>query len=166
MTATYDSIATTTLGSTTTNITFSSIPGTYTDLRVVVVGVPTAGENPRIRYNSSTGPYAYVRATSTGSAFTSIYESGRNSLGLANDAFTPSTTLPVFSAINIFSYAGNRRKAALISTSEDYNGSGIVEVRVGTWENTAAITSVNLFYLSGGSWNIGTTATLYGIKAE
>jgi len=163
--ATYEPIATTTLVSTTTNITFSSIPASYTDLRVIVVGVPTAGENPRIRYNSSTGPYTYVRMTGTGTAATTIYENGRNSLGLANDAFTPSTTLPLFSAIDIFSYAGNRYKTALIFTAEDYNGSGIVEMRVGTWEDTTAITSVNLFYLSGGSWSIGTIATIYGIAA-
>jgi hypothetical protein len=165
MPLTYEPIATTTLVSTSTSILFSSIPNTYTDLRVVVRGIPTAGENPRIRYNASGGPYGYVRLTGNGTTITSFFEINRNSLGLANDGATPSTTLPLFSSIDVFSYAGNKYKTAQISTSQDANGSGLVERRVGVWENTAAITSVTLFFLSGGSWNIGTTATIYGIKA-
>jgi hypothetical protein len=165
MPATYEPIATTTLSSTTTNITFSSIPNTYTDLRVSVVGIPTVGEFPRLRFNSSTSNYAYQRLTGNGTAVSSLSETGRNSIGFANDAATPSTTNPIFTVIDIFSYAGSTNKYALLSTSQDANGSGLVEARFGVWFDTTAITSVNLFFLTAASWAIGTTATLYGIKA-
>jgi len=46
----------------------------------------------------------------------------------------------------------------------DQNGSGVVANIVGLWRNTAAITSINLSTLSAYNFNIGTTATLYGIK--
>ena len=58
MPATYEPIATTTLGSAATNITFSSIPATYTDLRLVLVArsdrainsiVPVWPANARVR---------------------------------------------------------------------------------------------------------------------
>jgi hypothetical protein len=50
--ATYEPIATTTLGTATSSFTFSSIPATYTDLRLVIGWV--SGTNPRIRFNSDT----------------------------------------------------------------------------------------------------------------
>jgi hypothetical protein len=40
---TYEAIATQTLGSAAASVTFSSIPGTYTDLVLVVAGTLTTG---------------------------------------------------------------------------------------------------------------------------
>ena len=53
MPTTYEPIATTTLGSAAASITFSSIPATYTDLRVVFNGTVTeVGETLYYRFNS------------------------------------------------------------------------------------------------------------------
>ena len=53
MATTYEPIATNTLGSAAANITFSSIPATYTDLRVVVVALTTNNNwNIELRLNS------------------------------------------------------------------------------------------------------------------
>ena len=56
MTATYDCIATTTLGSDQASVTFSAISGNYTDLVIVGNGALTAGAGTLfIRFNSDTG---------------------------------------------------------------------------------------------------------------
>lgn len=56
MTATYESIETTTLGSAAANITFSSIPSTYTDLVVVyTLKAETASADIYMRFNSDSG---------------------------------------------------------------------------------------------------------------
>ena len=46
MATTYEPIATTTLGSAAASITFSSIAGTYTDLRLVLSLIPATGTRP------------------------------------------------------------------------------------------------------------------------
>jgi hypothetical protein len=76
---------------------------------------------------------------------------------------TLQTTIPIFQAFDIFSYAGSTYKTVLMDLCRDLNGSGQVSRMVGTWRSTSAITSVGL-YLSTGNFEIGTTATLYGIK--
>jgi hypothetical protein len=49
MPATYEPIATTTLGGAAATITFSSISSAYTDLRIVLVGTTTASVVPALR---------------------------------------------------------------------------------------------------------------------
>jgi len=55
MPKTYEPIATTTLGSNQTTITFSSIPSTYTDLVIVSNMGTTTASYPFIRFNGDTG---------------------------------------------------------------------------------------------------------------
>ena len=55
MPATYEPIATTTLGSAAASITFSSIAGTYTDLRLVMVGTTSASDWAFVRFNGTDG---------------------------------------------------------------------------------------------------------------
>ena len=65
--------------------------------------------------------------------------------------------------LDIFSYTGSTNKTVLVTNSVDQNGSGQVGRVVGLWRNTAAITTITLSDSS--NFAIGTTATLYGIKA-
>jgi hypothetical protein len=163
MPATYEPIATTTLGSATSTITFSSIPATYTDLRLVFVFSGNASVNPRFRFNGDTGSnYSQTalmgdgssaqstRGTSQTLIYTTIYN------GLASG-------VPGLCTIDVFSYTGSTFKTALLTGSTDSNGSGQVERDVALWRSTSAITQIDL--ISGSStFNVGTTATLYGIK--
>ena len=77
MPSTYEPIATTTLGSTAATITFSSIPATYTDLRIALVGSLSGGGNyGNLRFNSDSGSnYSVTILRGNGSAASSARQS-------------------------------------------------------------------------------------------
>lgn len=166
MPATYEPIATTTLSSAATSITFSSIPNTYTDLRIVlVVTGSSAASNVRVRYNSDTGSnYSSTWIRGNGTAAASSRRTGGSSLYFTETTAT-STTIPSFFTLDIFSYASSTYKTSLSTSSQDYNGSGTTETAVGLWSSTSAIDTILISTLTAATFSIGTTATLYGIKA-
>ena len=163
-TSTEVAIATQTLSSAASSITFSSIPATYTDLRVVVTQLSASGGVPSIlRYNSDTATnYSYTDLYGSGTAAGTQRVTSSTRIAI-NDWETVSTTVPSLAIINIFSYAGSTFKTCLINTSTDKNGSGYIENRVGLWRSTSAITTIGIISDNINNFAIGTTATLYGI---
>lgn len=171
MTATYDSIATTTLGSAATNITFNSIPATYTDLVVTFVGTGSATGNEilTVRFNGDTGTNYSATILSgydPGAGPISNRETNQTRGWFGNYWVGASTTSPMFFRMNVFSYAGSTNKTVLSETSNDKNGSGEVNRSVGLWRSTSAINSITLICAGTASFGAGSTATLYGIKSE
>ena len=161
MPATYEKIASTTLGSAATTITFSSIPATYTDLRVVWVGTTSSAADITLRYNNdSASNYSQTYLDGTGTSAISGRLTSQTSIYLFPNGGT-STTIPSLYAFDVFSYAGSTYKTMLQESSGDKNGSGGVDRSVGLWRSTSAITRIDL--LSNFNMSIGTTATLYGI---
>lgn len=165
MPTTYEPIATTTVGSNGQQITFSSIPSTYTDLRVVLCGtVVNNTATPRMQVNNDTGAnYANTYIDGNGTATSSATISSDTRFIIGNNTTGSSSTIPFLITVDIFSYAGSSQKTAISSASDDWNGSGGVNRNVGLWTNTAVISTVYAF--ASGGFKIGTTATLYGIKA-
>jgi hypothetical protein len=164
MPATYEPIATTTLGSTSGSITFSSIPSTYTDLRIVLVGTSITGGTAFMYFNSDVGePYNYSTTQLWGDGSTTQPQrySNRGSGFVGRASF--SDTIPQMLTVDIFNYAGSSHKTYLATSAQDTNGAGEVSRSVTLWRSTAAITS--LTFTISGTFKIGTTATLYGIKA-
>jgi hypothetical protein len=163
-TSTEIAIATTTLGSATGSISFTSIPATYTDLKVVFTGTDndSAGYSLRLNYNSDTGNnYSFTRLNGDGSSPSS---SSNDTIDYIFCGSLPSTNIPMFCEIDVFSYKGSNFKTALITSTTDRNGvGGYINKNVGLWRSTSAITSVQLALFSPGAFKIGTTATLYGI---
>lgn len=164
MAATYEPIATTTLGSAASSITFSSIPGTYTDLRLVVVssGFASASTGAAIGlvFNSDTGSLgSTTRLYGDGSTVTSTRATANNAS--CRLLIHTSTSNPSLFTWDVFSYAGSTNKTSLGTASTDYNGSGLASTAVGLWRNTSAITAVEIRPTI--SFNSGTVATLYGI---
>jgi len=164
MPITYEPIATTTLGSAAASITFSTIPATYTDLKIVLVGIYTdAGEQLSMQFNGiTTTTYSRTYLSGNGTTATSGRNSTANRIYISPGAGTTNANDRSLTNIDIFSYAGSTNKTCLISDSQDNNGSGWQANFVGLWRNTAAITSVRLF--PANTFATGTTATLYGIK--
>ena len=166
MAITYEAIATTTLGSAASVITFSSIPSTYTDLRVIwTVRASTTSVFPYVTYNNDTATnYSWTRLYGDGASAASQRNTSRSyiapqwltGISDATDQFNLLT-------LDVFSYAGSTFKTTLTTSQADKNGSGTVERTSALWQSTSAINRIDLT-ASSSTWAVGTTATLYGIK--
>lgn len=161
--ATYEPIATTTLGSAASSITFSSIANTWTDLRLVLTGtMVTTANSAYLRFNSDAGTnYSRTTLNGNGTSASSNRATSQAQMYVTFDDI--STTNPTLITIDIFSYAGSTNKTCLAVHNNDNNGSGVVNYQVGLWRSTSAITTVAI--TGNSNFAIGTTATIYGIKA-
>ncbi len=156
MAITYEPIATTTLGTSASSVTFSTMPGTYTDLVLVVAGTSAATNGNEMQFNGDTGNnYSFTLLYGTGSAAVS---SRNSNISFAYAGRT--NTNQSVSITQIMNYA-NTTTYKTVLTRASSNGD-IVMANVSTWRSTSAITS--LVY-AGATFNSGTVFTLYGIKA-
>jgi len=123
MPATYEPIATTTLGSAASTIDFTSIGGTYTDLRVVLIGTSANATSMTMRFNSDTGSnYSLTSVYGNGTSAASARATSASWINLNNN-IANSTTIPALFTIDVFSYSGSTNKTALITANLDFNGS-------------------------------------------
>lgn len=160
--STYTPIATTTLGSTTLNVTFSSL-GSYTDFLVVFVGTSNHTDNGSrgyIQFNGETGStnYSNTYLDWTGSSATSGRDSNANVIAfgrVGNGGLSQAN-------ISIQNYTNSTTNKTIISRQSSLSASSS-RATVGLWRNTAAITSITLS--CDGSYVAGSTFTLYGIQA-
>jgi hypothetical protein len=164
-TATYVPLATTTLGSATNIISFTSIPSSYTDLRVVLTGKDTTSAGTLQGYfnNDAASNYSYV---SLYSSIVGPYTDNNTSAGPSIDneyglqsAYSNCLIWDIFSYANSSTY-----KSSLLTNATEINAGNTVAgmlSRAFTWRSTAAITSVYL--KAPNNFAIGTTATLWGI---
>ena len=164
MPTTYEPIATQTLGSATASITFSSIPATYTDLRLVFVLKNTSADNPIVRLNSDSGTnYSRIILRGDGSAASSGRSTSTSQTILGYN-FSGASAQFTFYTLDFFSYAGSTNKTFLITASEDENGVGYSTSMVSLYRSTTAISTIALSNFSSNTFAAETTATLYGIK--
>lgn len=165
MAITYEPIATQTLASAAASITFSSIPATYTDLKMIFVGLgTTAGTGVTLTFNSDTGAnYSSVYLQGNGTDAASATNSGNAAITVASVNTTLRTANQLLLEINFFSYTGatNKTLLSLASGNNDTNG-GTLSV-VGLWRNTAVINTITIAS-SSSTFAANATATLYGIK--
>ena len=153
MPSTYTPIATQTLGSIVSSITFSSIASTYTDLIMVFEGI--ADNNVNLRFNSDTGSnYSATRIRVDGaSASSARFSNGQSMVG----SYDPGRSISIWQIMNYSNSTTNK------SALNRGGGAGTnVEAYVGLWRNTAAITSVTVLT---NNFAAGSTFTLYGVKS-
>jgi hypothetical protein len=162
MPVTYESIATTTLGSTTGTVTFSSIPGTYTDL-VLVVDSSNVNSTAFIGLviNSETGNvYSSTRLYGDGSSASSDRYTNRSSSMIIGTAYETSRGTNI---IQLMNYSNTTTNKTILNRD---NGTGLrVGAIVGLWRSTAAITNIDVVAPDSTGFTSGSTFTLYGIKA-
>ena len=163
MAKTYEPIATTTLGSAAASYTFSSIPSTYTDLRLVINGLQTGtSANPYITLNSDTGTnYSITVLSGNGTTATSSRGTSAAFIYCGITAEVRNTMI-FMSTTDLMNYSNTTTYKTVLTRAA--NASYGTDAIVGLWRNTAAITSITVD-LDAGNWNTGSTFTLYGIKA-
>lgn len=161
---TYKFIGSVTVGSGgASSMAFSSIPGTYTDLEVLVSGRTTGGGNGLdITFNSNTSNYTNSTLQGNGSTASS-YGTYNRLGGLINRAAEVANS---FGSTKIYipNYAGSNNKSySADGFSEDNSSTAYITLTGGLWSNTSAITSISLSPMDG-SFVQHSTAYLYGIS--
>jgi len=168
--STYTPIASTTLGSSQSSVTFSSL-GSYTDLVIDVTGTSAAAANVIIRFNGeNTGTnYSFIglnnRSEGAGTAVVTARTGGTSYMNINwYTAFTGDARSQ--SKIHIMNYRGSTYKSVLIRSitapgNSTFSGN---EVITGLWRNTAAITSVQIV-CDGSTFSSGSTFNVYGIAS-
>ena len=162
MAKTYEPIATYTVTTAQASYTFSSIPATYTDLVMVIAGIPsTSTVGQTIRVNGDTGSN-YSTTLINGNGTTAVSARYTSNTGWEGMNYTAALS-PIYNTItSILNYSNTTTYKTALTR---YNGSNVeVSASVNLWRNTAAITSITALIPSG-TYAAGSTFTLYGIKA-
>jgi hypothetical protein len=161
MPVTYEPIATTTLGSTQSTVTFSSISGAYTDL-VLVSSALSAGTSQTImmRFNGdSANNYSFTYVFGTGSVALSGTV-GSISFAIGGSAVATNAAVNI---VQIMNYSNSTTNKTVLGRRGQAGNYTFADVSL--WRNTAAITSISLQPENSQSFASGSTFTLYGIKA-
>lgn len=161
MASTYTPIATTTLGSNQTTVSFTSIPATYTDLILVFYANATtnAGIDFAVNFNSDTATN-YSRTYILGNGSAALSGRTTNASSYAPGGIYPDCQY----SIHIFNYANTttfKTAIARVSVSTAYAAS-----TVGLWYKTPeAINRIDITTSTASNIKSGSTFTLYGIAA-
>jgi hypothetical protein len=177
ITNSYESIATTTVGSGgQSTVTFSSIPSGFTHLQIRGILRNTAGTSSSkdlfMNFNSDTGAnYRAYKILFGDGADATAAASGTSPAALdkiANANFLDDgNTASIYGAwiCDILDYRNtNKYKVTRSLNGQDLNGSGRINFFSGLWMSTSAITSIDLTVEGGNNFKQYTQFALYGIK--
>jgi hypothetical protein len=168
MTATYEPISTQTLASIVSDVYFTSIPQTYTDLVLVISANTASNTQTGYRLNSDSGNnYSDTRLSGTGSSALSTRVNSDTFARLDWYGGADSSGRTVLIA-HFFNYTNATTRKTVLSRGDNAGGLIAGSTAVASlWRATpAAITSINILTSSGATFSVGSTFTLYGIKAE
>lgn len=157
-TNTYDVIQSYTFASAGGSITLNTLPTNYTHLRIVNVrpAVSSSAGRTALRFNGDSGAnYHYLQIGSTNTSTTS---DTADSVTYALSGYNAGSN--GMEMIDIHGYRStNFNKSIYSHLGDTYPERGWL---VSTWNNTAAITTIEVFCLSG-TFPAGTNITLYGM---
>lgn len=149
---------------------FTSIPGTYNSLKIVLLGRGSATGflDIAVRFNSDSGSnYDYKLLNSFNGSVSDQTSTSQTSGKVAIVPGSDSTAgRGGIAEIIIPMYAGTTFHKECFSNGSMNGGSSAstaaIQIRSMTWKSTAAITQID-FILPSGSWASGSRAQLYGI---
>jgi hypothetical protein len=154
-TPTYTALATVTIGTAVSSVTFSSIPATYRDLIVVFNGTVSTANDYYLTLNGDTSNYSMVRMLGTGSATSSMSASTRE-VGVA---YTTQGNI----ITQIMDYSATDKHKTTLSRS-NYPDQNLLAY-ASRWASTAAVTSVGFTIQGGHNFQTGATFSLYAIAS-
>jgi hypothetical protein len=169
MANTFVKISTVTVGSGgAASIDFTSIPQTYTDLKIVLsarTDRAAAQDGLLVKLNDSTTSFTYRNLIGDGSAASSASASTATALRATGATATASVFsngeyyLPNYTSANNKSYSTD-------NVLENNATTTTLNLYAGLWSNTSAVTSISIVSENSANFVQYTTATLYGIKSS
>jgi hypothetical protein len=170
----YVSIATTTLNSNQTTITFSSIPSTYKHLQLRILARTNRASNTQanclIEINSDSGSnyYPYHSIDGDGASATASANGSTGTNINVNRLSGSTATANIYGAIivDFLDYQNtNKYKTTRSIGGVDFNGSGAINFSSGLWMSTSAINRLDITTISGTADFIQYSSfALYGIQ--
>lgn len=159
--ATYDNLATVTLGGSAATYTFSNIPQGFTDLVLVMtIGTTASTASVFFRVNGDSGSnYSWTRLSTNGSSATSSRGSNTTSGAISQIALS-STSFDSVNIAHFMNYSNTTRNKTVITRSSNPNQG--TELITSMWRSNSAITSIDIG-VSTGSLAANSRLTLYGI---
>lgn len=167
MPATYQPIATVTVSGTPTEVEFTAIPATFTDLVIIANAQSNASgssvNSMRFRINTDTGTnYSHTELAGDGSSVSSARVSNNSYIDIGVMTQT-SATYFVTNIIQVQNYSNTTTNKTVLSR---WNAASVnLGFVVGLWRSTAAINRIVLYRDGTQTIKAGSTFTLYGIKA-
>jgi len=170
LTGSYDALATVTVPSGgASSITFSAIPQTgYSHLQIRASATNGVQDDAVVRFNGDTGNnYSWHLLVGNGSAAQAYNATGVSSMrGIC--LLSPTGSVVGGGVTDILDYTNpNKNKVIRSLTGMDNNsGSTVAQIQFwsGSWYNTSAINTINIFPLGGTAFSQNSTFSLYGIK--
>lgn len=166
MANTYKKIETVTVGSGgAASIAFTSIPQTYTDLKILLSTRSNAANIPdyyMVSFNGSTSNFTQKGIEGNGATINSGTGTREGADFVGNGS-----TASIFGNTEFYipNYTSSNNKAFFCDSVGENNATTAFQNMVGmTWSNTAAITSITLTVGLGTAFVQYSTAILYGIK--
>lgn len=166
MPATYEPVSTRTLTVATADVVFTSIPQTYTDLLCVIHGGCQANAAVSLRFNNDNGSNNYSSTVMDGysSAAYAAQYSTQSFMRLGHYS-TWGGGLYDSAIIHIFQYSNATTYKSVMARTNSMSLSS-TGMTSGVWRGTiAGINEINFMTNNGTAYSIGTTFTIYGIKA-
>jgi hypothetical protein len=162
MPSTYEPIATTSLGSSQTSVTFTSISSSFTDLVGIVNAKSTTSYiSMGVRFNGDTGTnYSETALAGTGAG-------AAVALNITNSDRTRANQLGPEYGNAIFDFQNYSNSTTFKSgVTRAGEGSGQTRITAFLWRSTSAINEITFITSTGSEFfAAGSTFTLYGIKA-
>jgi hypothetical protein len=172
MANTFTLIQAKTLSSAQSNIEFTSIPATFTDL-VLKVSARTAVtadafDSIQVQFNGDTASnYSWIRLRGSGSASADSGGSTSSTYVMMQYINGDAATANTFGSSEMYipNYAGSTQKSCSVESVNETNATTAYMCLIaGRWTGTAAITSIKLTTISTDNFKINSTAYLYGVK--
>lgn len=154
------------------SIEFTSIPQTYTDLKVVFSVRDATNNNGvvKITFNGSATGYTARQLYGTGSSAASNtdYTGSGTYYGTEGSSAPSNATASTFSNCELYipNYTSSNNKSINADSLYENNGTlAYQSLSAGLWSNSAAITSIKIAQFSGNNFAQYSTATLYGVTS-